>query len=347
MKIIHFGCWNYYKDEVSPFEYVLESIREHIIGKKDVVISVAGDNYYPEKQGNGKDKKKYIKPENLLKGFKQLTSLADENNIIIMIQGNHDLEKELLLDDNEPTENCELIVQEATLSKNITNKLFNSKYDKHSNTLILWIDTTMYVAEDEFSKYDECYGIFKYGTNQLRLQNVQKDFVLKNVTKHPGAKILLIGHHPIICIKKKKRRDQYPKDIPGIFDLLLVFKTNFITYLCADLHLYQEGTIELKNHMVIKQYIVGTGGTKLDDEPTTNLFTSDDENIASYSVEKQMRTHGFLSFNPEGDINFHSVEIPKSVSKSRSPVSITDVKGGKRRSRRSIRNKIRTTKRLL
>ena len=42
-------------------------------------------------------------------------------------------------------------------------------------------------------------------------------------------------------------------------------------YLCADLHLYQEGTIVLPTEagpeMRINQYIVGTGGTKLDDSP--------------------------------------------------------------------------------
>ena len=35
-------------------------------------------------------------------------------------------------------------------------------------------------------------------------------------------------------------------------------------YLCADLHLHQEGYVKI-NDMVINQYIVGTGGTKLDD----------------------------------------------------------------------------------
>ena len=41
--------------------------------------------------------------------------------------------------------------------------------------------------------------------------------------------------------------------------------TSDFFYLCADLHLYQEGEVTFHDK-IIKQYIVGTGGTKLDDE---------------------------------------------------------------------------------
>ena len=56
-------------------------------------------------------------------------------------------------------------------------------------------------------------------------------------------------------------------------------------YLCADLHQYQIGSVKIEREdddsiMDIKQYIVGTGGTDLDDNP----FTSSDPSTSDPST---------------------------------------------------------------
>ena len=91
-------------------------------------------------------------------------------------------------------------------------------------------------------------------------------------------------------------------------------------YLCADLHLYQAGTIIItntrddtsKNKMLIHQYIVGTGGTKLDDSPflqaasfplDDELAFSNDELTVNYTMADEQKRiahntskkYGFLS----------------------------------------------------
>ena len=92
----------------------------------------------------------------LNEGFEKLKTIQDAD--IIMIQGNHDLEKRVLL--REDGENCDLIKAEERLSRGrIENYLYHDIYDEKSGTLILWIDTTMYVEESKFKeKYDECYA---------------------------------------------------------------------------------------------------------------------------------------------------------------------------------------------
>jgi hypothetical protein len=54
-------------------------------------------------------------------------------------------------------------------------------------------------------------------------------------------------------------------------------------YLCADLHLYQAGTININNgEMIIKQYIVGTGGNK-----QINLTNINKNYSKSLSIESE------------------------------------------------------------
>ena len=82
-------------------------------------------------------------------------------------------------------------------------------------------------------------------------------------------------------------------------------------YLCADLHLYQYGTIFIKPDtieddnlsMTIKQYIVGTGGTDMDENPfkyNTNtvqnsiIFEPIDESISENYIVKYIVTEDYM-----------------------------------------------------
>lgn len=102
----------------------------------------------------------------------------------------------------------------------------------------------------------------------------------------------------------KEGESKVLNDIPN-FELVLQQINNITNnmlkyyYLCADLHLYQKGKIEFVTHngdtMEINQYIVGTGGTELDDEVSASLNggTFKNDNI-DYILEDCQHTYGFL-----------------------------------------------------
>ena len=64
-------------------------------------------------------------------------------------------------------------------------------------------------------------------------------------------------------------------------------------YLCADLHLYQEGVVTI-DVMEINQYIVGTGGAELDDEIPDDWTKHHEKNGVTYDMKKNQRNFGYL-----------------------------------------------------
>jgi hypothetical protein len=127
MKFIHFGCWNrggcqldtVSAGQVSDFTRVVSSIHENLEGIE--FISVAGDNYYPDKEkkkdkgekkekgdkekgdkekdkgekkekGDKGEKKKILVNEDLETGFKCLMDLDVDKYIVL---GNHELDDKI------------------------------------------------------------------------------------------------------------------------------------------------------------------------------------------------------------------------------------------------------------
>jgi hypothetical protein len=104
-------------------------------------------------------------------------------------------------------------------------------------------------------------------------------------------------------------------------------------YLCADLHLYQEGTVllpvdDLKMQMQIHQYIVGTGGTELDPDPRAGFspkkeFESTAGVVAgSYTMtptqeRNSVKEFGFLvcDFHDSVDVTFKVITVPMGGGK--------------------------------
>jgi hypothetical protein len=129
------------------------------------------------------------------------------------------------------------------------------------------------------------------------LRAEQQAFVFKIIDewkeKIDITNVILIGHHPISGYKHKDEKTRVIISFPEFIKLLYSVNERFAHkpinyyYLCADLHLYQIGNIIItpqqahnddadeaddtemakKLPMHIKQYIVGTGGTKLDPSP--------------------------------------------------------------------------------
>jgi hypothetical protein len=324
-KFVHFGCWNNLNvNNGLGLNQVMETLNAYVHEQPVEFIIVAGDNYYPDKKQiksinsktgkQDKVKTKIIKPTNLSNGFNLLPTGIPIN----MILGNHDLETNLknnLFIENEPDKlvaekDCFIIQSEvaSTLNTNIDLVLFKSQ--RMNDTLCLMIDTSLYTLD--INDYLPCYNKFFENTEQqfatkeelIEYQNAQ---IFKAITDNMvGLKhIIISGHHPIIGVKMKEGESKVLNDIPDfepVLQQICKITNNMLKYyyLCADLHLYQKGKIEFVtddgNAMEINQYIVGTGGTELDDEVPGRFITNQFNNGPNmkYTLEDCQHTYGFL-----------------------------------------------------
>lgn len=329
-------------------------------------ISVAGDNYYPKKStDNAGAKKKIISPEDLDRGFREL---PDEPEIY-MILGNHDLDTNndeeqptLFVNDKSNVESgCNIMTLQQDSIKNISNihfELFKAVLMR-DDTLVLMVDTSMY--EDEANEYLECYNIFLREDYSLaELRDYQEGLIMDAIdTYQNGLKnLILIGHHPIIGTKAKRGKVIKPlNDIPFFNPVLAkiygkIPDANFY-YLCADLHLYQKGTVEIEMDdgvMSIEQHIVGTGGTKLDDEiPKSELNQVKTRGSVSYVMLEGERSNGFLECELLGDepeFRFHRASATElSRRRTRNTRRREKRTRGRQRKRTRARTRTRTRSR--
>jgi len=365
-KFVHFGCWNQglCGDESTPLTQVMHSLKKYTAEDKPDFIVVAGDNYYPDKVKNKVtgEKVKTIVPLNLASGF----ACLPKNVQIDMLLGNHDLETNMYISGRTDKETDCFITQEeiALAVPNHINLVVQKtrllgRPDQH--TLLLLIDTSMY-DDDDIADMLPCYkkmAGYEGITSKEELRSQQLRFIQEAVTAFQGENIILIGHHPITGYKLKKDKIKLIEAFPSFIDLL---KTIYqphkkYYYLCADLHLYQEGTVmlsldeERNSQMQIQQYIVGTGGTELDPDPRDGfspmkeLKTTEGLAVGSYTMtppqqEKSMKEFGFLvcDFHDPAKLNFDFIQVPTA-----------SMSGGKKRrstkkKRRSIKKKRRSTK---
>jgi hypothetical protein len=200
-----------------------------------------------------------------------------------------------------------------------------------NGTLLLMIDTSIYEEDSEiylpcykkfFEKKNDNNNFVKYDVSILR--KYQENLLITSIIKKYSDKvqlnnIIIIGHHPIIYLRYKggdnnKTLSYIHKNFSTV--LQNIYKTVNNTkvkyyYLCSDLHLYQHGTIIIptinqknkKTKMVIKQYIVGTGGAELDDpllrpdsdKNKINLLNYQSYiNDMKYIVHEDIQACGFL-----------------------------------------------------
>lgn len=324
---IHFGCWNNLNisksKPVGCLTNVIARLHRYLDENEQNVdfMVIAGDNYYPDKYKNpDKTKVKIIYPTKLEAGF----DLLPTDLPIHIILGNHDLEtngkkNSLYINDAVETGDCAIIKYEKKTIQtkpNIHYDLFQSKRLKN-NTLLLMIDTSMY--SDDVNNYLPCYNIFLGTTfaSSEELINYQTEAIKKAIRDFGFIKnIILIGHHPIIGLKHKEKDNsvellndiiKFDEILRDIYALAGGSSVQYY-YLCADLHMYQQGKIELninnRDKMLINQYIVGTGGTKLDDEiPSENISypAVDEDRGIEYRMEAVMYSCGFLDCKIEED----------------------------------------------
>jgi len=362
---IHFGCWN------NLNKGCLENVMTRLNTRLDKLpsidfLTVAGDNYYTIKELYNGKKKKFIIPEQMNLGFSYLPKDID----IYMILGNHDLEtntgqNNFFIDnlENPVSENdCKVIEYENIAlgdNRKIDYKLSHEKMLKNG-TLVLMIDTSMYESTAEL--FLPCYKAFLHDesiTIEI-LQAQQLEFIKETVDKYDGEikNLIIIGHHPIIGLKLKKSENQTVKDIVNFDDvlkeiyMLLEDSVNYF-YLCADIHLYQSGSISLKidgihgihgihgiQRMRIQQYIVGTGGTNLDECPIDSVDKIIENERLTYVMTECKEKCGFLECNTNSDIPkfiFYEADFGGG-KKIRKKQKTKNGKNGKKR--KSVKRKI-------
>lgn len=362
-RFLHFGCWNNMRNG-NAVNDVMTVMKRKVADRAKPVdfISVAGDNYYPKKSTDDAGaKKKIISPEDLDRGFREL---PDEPEIY-MILGNHDLDTNndeeqptLFVNDKSNVESgCNIMTLQQDSIKNISNihfELFKAILMR-DDTLVLMVDTSMY--EDEANEYLECYNIFLREDYSLaELRDYQEGLIMDAIdTYQNGLKnLILIGHHPIIGTKAKRGKVIKPlNDIPFFNPVLAkiygkIPDANFY-YLCADLHLYQKGTVEIEMDdgvMSIEQHIVGTGGTKLDDEiPKSELNQVKTRGSVSYVMLEGERSNGFLECELLGDAPEFRFHRASATELSRRRTRNTRRREKRTRGRQRKRTRTRTRSR--
>ena len=356
---IHFGCWNNLNikekegkiKEIGCLKKVMKLLEANLSGVDFIVI--AGDNYYPKKEKTIEGvKKKLIIPNKLAEGF----NLLPKEKPIVMILGNHDLETnlnpekpKLFIEENpEESRSCSILeLEKLSKGSNIEYKFFKDQM-MDNGTLVIMIDTDVY-SIDAY-KFLPCYNIF-LSENFESIEEVkeyQYNLIFQKINQYNAIgsikNLIIIGHQPITGIKYKDGVKQPPlNDIPYFKPVLLEIynllgsEINYF-YLCADLHLYQEGLITLKNEeeqkeMKIKQFTVGTGGTELDDAVPENInFVFSSETI-DYKMISSKQECGILKCEVDGlEPKFEFISIEQ--------------KGGKKRTKKRERKKRKRSRKI-
>jgi metallophosphoesterase superfamily enzyme len=366
---VMFGCWNNVNTkngkQIGCLQNVMEKLNTFIRTHDIPNIIVAGDNYYPDKIEVDGTKQKKIIVNKLIKGFKLLPK--DVN--IDMIFGNHDLESNqgdandnlyVMTDDNsemiKEDANCEIIKYELqSLPTNVNLKLFQVK-QINDNTIVILLDTSIYTADaPEFMK---CYNYFLQLTqpgmsfNSVeQLKESQETTIITTLielfekNKDNIKNIIIAGHHPISGLKTKEKKgklkvvemDDIIDIIPFLHKIYKIIGEKKYYYLCADYHSYQEGTITLNlendKHMIIEQYIVGTGGTKLDLDLPNDVNTNYSTNELTYNMKINKQDCGFLVCNAQNENLIFTPILLKDVESVRT--------GGRTKKRRNKKKKTR------
>ena len=300
-KFIHFGCWNNGECNKDNGINGLSKVTKKLNDYKDIdFISIAGDNYYPEKV----NKEKNFNEDNFTNGFECLP----KEILKYVIYGNHDIE------DVFNNEKCKTLTEQLNkYSKDNKFIFFNDllTYNEYNNFSIIFIDTTLYTFEKNEYIYNTCYKhLFNNISNDLKmilklsdLINYQNNKVFDIIKNYNKKNIIIIGHHPIYSVKEKDNKNKFDTN-KGLINLFSnnIFKDKKIYYLCADTHYYQESDIKINDNN-IKQYIVGTGGAEQDTPTKENNISYHEINYINinYKVVESKKNFGFIICKIEND----------------------------------------------
>ena len=368
------------KPEDTNITRVMKTLKKYIdksIENKPEFLTVAGDNYYflKNKKTDIQGEQKIFNQEFLLSGFNCLPKNIKKYVLI----GNHDLEN---IENPLKDPDCSILETQKkfesdggnniVLDSDRTGPIMHHVLD--DSTIVIMLDTTMYEeSEKAIKKVMKCYEkMFEMNAlgvpvneNVLEKIKVMRDNqkqrladYISSLTAKAGTikNIIVVGHHPLFDLKTKKDDESGKiKTKEEVMPLLneLYYESIYVPlqavnsgikyfYLCADLHQYQTGTVNItaagRPLLVIQQYIAGTGGTELEKNPYDHskdggVTKNTDKYQITYNIIPTANeyTHGFLVCKLDTDKNFTAEFI-----KADSPESI----GGT-----SYKNKRKTMKR--
>lgn len=344
MRFIHFACWNNKSNDIkSNFNNFASFLNKYVTNNKPDFMVVAGDNYYSTSEKKGDLKFKLKNDEELVNGFKSLPQ--DIKKFFLL--GNHELDD--LYDSNNLNLNdidakCKNLFSQRNYINNNLNSTFIERlgYFTYNNTLIITLDTNLFVDEKDFDS--KCYTYINSTPLLTKIQTGgdDNDIAVKNkhiqehvsqiknlLNENKQKNIIFIGHHPIIVL-----RDKQKKPVTVLQEFINFFKQldlrgRSINYLCGDTHFYQESKLNL-DRIEINQYIVGTGGADFDnpydhkEKTYINDFKEHFElkitgnnktiewktNNYSYTICNEVgNTNGFLEINIDDEPNFKFVSV--------------------------------------
>jgi len=308
---------------------------------------------------------------------------SGEGKEIFLLLGNHDVEK--TIESKNKERGCYVTLFEKTFAQAFnTNSIHKINFPTSqlvmskkigADTLIIMIDTNIYSRENL-----ECYSYLGHGHSeelelQEQLQAEQYQQVRSILGEGQFENIIVCGHNPLIGFKNQVLKDGKIKggiDVCSkeLYELMFSLKLNGkkLYYLCADVHNYQKGDVTIShssngNNVLIHQYIVGIGGTELDDDydekfdPNFSVSPNDAIGIVeatiavsdllnlNYKIEQHFSEFGYLvvTIDHNNHVSFQVKQVPiEQVAAS--VVASVGGKHTKRRNKRTKRRKKRTKK---
>jgi len=299
-----FGCWNNYK--LSNGSYPVVNVCTHLKrneSKYDELI-ILGDNFYPSKEkvditspdGTIKQVKKNVYDiDKFNNGFELIRQISIPNKYLIM--GNHDIE-----DFNYYSTRC-INLDDQLKKTDYLKIMFPFKSCPVANTgfKYIFIDTNLYnLSKNE----DTCFNVI-LDKSALELKNEQNEFLRCELRDSEFRNFIICGHEPLFSIKTKEDESGKIKAKKNILDeelINILFETekNNITYVCADVHMYQTGIITNKKSQQIKQIVCGTGGADKDSYSLEEINYNINDNYY-FKLESFQESFGYVELNISKD----------------------------------------------
>jgi len=144
MKFIHFGCWNNGYCDINSgtngLSMTMRKLNQYLELNKDIgFMTIAGDNYYPDKIKDGETKIKRMNIENMISGINCLPK--DIKKYILL--GNHEYDP--MIDESGKKIECISLIKQREEFLKQTSIFFNDIIHYiYNNTLIIMLDTTIY-----------------------------------------------------------------------------------------------------------------------------------------------------------------------------------------------------------
>lgn len=196
MRFIHFGCWNKGLCDVglksNGLSQTMSKLNEFVKQNKDIeFITIAGDNYYPDKLKKLEKKDKIMKTDEFLSGINCLP----EHILKYVLLGNHEFDKVKLYykddEDYKDVDRCHLFNFEKNSFNRLNNTIFFNDVIYRIfglNTLIIMIDTTIYEMYDDYIEekkenpnaelnlYETCYKYLFLDETDINEQKIGLKF---------------------------------------------------------------------------------------------------------------------------------------------------------------------------